>query len=79
MGGNHGINDPYIVVHHGGTEKEDAVVVRELSLVDIGAVVLNVSAIVNVVIRVTDESNTLHPIPSLLSPVGVGCVSSITG
>jgi hypothetical protein len=59
-----------------GTEQEDAVVVGELGLVDVGAVSTDVSAIVDVVISV-HEPNASNPVPGLFGPVGVGLVIGI--
>lgn len=67
----------YVVVHVGSTLKKDAGVVRELGLVDIGAVRLDVSAVVNVVVFVVDIPHAVHPIPGLLSPIGIGRVVGI--
>lgn len=69
----------YVVVHVGGTLKKDAGVVRELGLVDIGAVRLDVSAVVNVVVFVVDIPHAVQPIPGLLSPIGIGRVVGIAG
>lgn len=42
--------DTYVVIHVSGAQKENAVIVRELGLVDIGAIVFNVATVVDVVI-----------------------------
>lgn len=65
----------YKVVHVGGAQEEDGVVVRELGFVDIGTVMLDVAAVVNVVFRV-NEANVRHPVPRLVGPV---CVRRVLG
>ena len=66
----------YVVVHVGGAEGKDAKVVGELSTVDIGAVLFDMGAVVDVVI-VVHEPNTPHPVPRLLGPVGVRLVAGV--
>ena len=73
-----GTTGSHIVVHVCRTEEEDGVVVRELSLEDVGAIVLDMSAIVNVVIRIY-KTNVGNPVPSLLSPLGISSVPGVAG
>lgn len=68
----------HIIVHVGGAEQEDAVIVRELRFVYVGAVSTNMSTIVDVVVCV-HKPDTSDPVPSLLGPVGVGLVAGIAG
>lgn len=65
-----------IVVHVGGAEDKYARVVGKLSIVDIGAVRLDVSAVVDAVI-VVHEPDTPHPVPRRFGPVGVRLVSGV--
>lgn len=73
-----GLGVAYKVIHVSSAEQEDCVVVRELGLVDVRAVGLNMCAVVNVVLGV-HEADSGDPIPCLLSPVRVGLVASIPG
>jgi hypothetical protein len=69
----------YVVVHKGGTLKENSGVVRELGLVDIGTVFPNMSTVVNLISLWVEEAHALDPIPRLLGPIGVCLVAGITG
>ena len=66
----------YIVVHVGGAQQIDGVVVRELGAVDVGAVVLDVAAVVDGVLGV-HEADAHDPVPRLLGPVGVRLVARV--
>lgn len=68
----------YVVVHEGGSLKENTRVIRELGLVDIGTVLSYVTSIINLICGGVEETNALHPVPGLLSPVGVGCVTGVS-
>lgn len=65
-----------IVVHVGGAEDKDARVVGKLSIVDIGAVRFDVSAVVDAV-TVVHEPDAPHPVPRRFGPVGVCLVSGV--
>jgi hypothetical protein len=60
----------YIVVHVGSALEVDGIIVRELGAVDVGAVGLDVSAVVDVVV-VVHQFDPLYPVPCLLGPFGV--------
>jgi hypothetical protein len=68
----------YVVVHKSSALEENTRVVRELGLVDIGAVLSNVTTIVNLIRGGVEETNALHPVPCLLSPVGIGLVARVS-
>ncbi len=57
-----------MVPHVGRTQQPDGVVVRELGLVDVGAVRLDVGAVVDVVLG-RHEADRGDPVPRLLGPV----------
>lgn len=65
-----------VVVHGGGAEEEDACVVGEGHFVDLGAVILLVSAIVDVVVLV-EESDAAHPFPGLRRVLGIRLVLGV--
>jgi hypothetical protein len=65
-----------MVVHGGSAQEPHAHIVRELDLVDVGAVSLNVGAVVDLVLGV-DQSHTGDPVPGLLRMVGIGLVASV--
>lgn len=66
----------YKVVHVGGSEQEDGIVVRELGLVDVCAVGPDVRTIVDIVLCV-HESDSGDPIPCLFGPVSISLVSCV--
>lgn len=68
----------YVVVHEGGSLKENTRVIRELGLVDIGTVLSYMTTIINLVCGGVKETNALHPVPGLLSPVGVSRVTGVS-
>jgi len=67
----------YVVIHGGSSERPDTHVVGELDLVDICAVRLDVSPIVNVVLCI-HQPNARNPIPSLLRKASVGIITGIS-
>jgi hypothetical protein len=67
----------YIVIHESSALEEDARVVRELSLVDIGTVCSDMSTVINLIGVRVKEANALDPVPGLLSPVGISLVASV--
>lgn len=67
-----------MVIHESGALKENTRVVGELGFVDIGAILPNVATIVNLIRLRVEESNALHPVPLLLSPVEVGLVARVS-
>jgi hypothetical protein len=67
----------HVVVHVGRAQQEDAVVVRELGAVDVGAVFLDMAAVVDVVV-VVDELDAHHPVPCVVGPLGICLVAGIT-
>ncbi len=66
------------VEHDGAAVEQDGGVGRELNGVDVRAVVADVAAIVDVVVLV-DVADTLHPVPRLVDPLGVGVVAGVAG
>lgn len=68
----------YIVVHESSTLQVDTGVVRELGLVDIGAVGSDVSSVIDLVAGGIKEAHALYPLPRLLGPVGICGVASVT-
>lgn len=68
-----------MVPHVCGSENPDGTVVRKLGLVDFGAVVRDISAVVDGIGFAIQESDVCPPVPCLLSPVGIGRVASVTG
>jgi hypothetical protein len=71
-------NRTYIVVHVCCAEREDCHVVRELDLVDIGAIRSNVSTIINIPLGI-HQSNSLDPIPGLLGVLSIGIIVRVFG
>lgn len=67
----------YSVVHVGGAESKHAVIVRKLGLIDIGAILGDIRAVVHGICLVVDEAYALHPIPRLDHPVRVRRVAGI--
>ncbi len=67
-----------MIPHMGRTQKPNGIVVRELSLVDICAVRLNMGAVEDGVFR-GHEADRGHPVPRLISPVLVGLVFRVPG
>jgi hypothetical protein len=67
----------YVIVHVCGAQQEDAVVVRELGAVDVGAVFLHMAAVVDAVV-VVDELDAHHPVPCVIGPLGIGLVAGVT-
>jgi len=70
----------YNVPHVGGADEEDADVVAPLQVVDCCAVLANggTSTVVDVVL-VVDQAYPLTPVPCILCPQRVGCVTSVFG
>ena len=67
----------HIVVHVGSAKQIDGIIVGELGTVDIRAVVLDVTAVIDVILGI-HQANTGDPIPSLVSPVGVRLVTGVS-
>ena len=67
----------YMVVHESSALEEDARVIRELSLVDIGTVSSDMSTVINLISGRVKETDALNPVPGLLSPVGISLVTSV--
>ncbi len=66
-----------IVVHISSTQQPNSHVVRELDLVDVRAVVLNMGSIVDVVISI-HQTHVLNPIPGLLRMLGIGGIVRVS-
>lgn len=71
--------ETHIVVHVCGSENPDRAVVRKLGLVDFGAVVGNVSSVVDGICFAVQESYVCPPIPRLFSPVSISRIAGVTG
>ena len=65
-----------MVIHHCSTKGPHTHVVRELNLVDISAIGLDMGSIVDVV-AVIYQAHASCPIPSFLREVGVGVVVGV--
>ena len=66
----------YVIVHVCGAQQEDAVVVRKLRAVDVGAVFLDVSAVEDAVLIVY-VLDAQHPVVCVLGPFGIRLVARI--
>jgi hypothetical protein len=66
-----------MVVHESSALEEDTRVIRELSLVDIGTVSSDMSTVINLISGRVKETDALHPVPGLLSPVGISLIASV--
>ena len=67
----------YIVVHVGSAKQINGIVVGELGTVDIRAVVLDMTAVIDVILGI-HQANTSDPVPGFFSPVGICLVTCIS-
>lgn len=72
------VKGPYVVVHSCSAEEIDARIIRPLDMVEVSAVPVNASPVVERVV-VRHESDGMSPVPNFCCPVSIRLVPCVPG